>query len=77
MVHVADKPSQDHQPDMEYQVTDQQKEMDGSGCLPPPNSFGYQGNRLTTAGDIAMPLSIESGAMMNTTAKYASCCNGL
>lgn len=41
----------------------------------PPKSFGYHGNRPTTAGDMTGPVTIISGAATKTTKKYISCCS--
>src|SRR5664279_3204437 len=62
VVHVSHKSSDDDQSDMhrqKAQVTNQQNKMDGSRSLPAPKEPWKKGNRLSTAGDIAIPVNMD------------------
>jgi hypothetical protein len=60
----------------EGQISAQQQKWIDRACRP-PKMRGYHGKALSRAGDIAMPVKIESGAIMKTTAKYPSCWSAL
>ena len=50
--------------------------MERADCLP-PKIRGYQGKRLTTAGDMAIPVAMAKGPKTKTTAIAVYFCAGV